>query len=82
FNGSNTWRDENDSGREDSYFLNLHSGINLGAWRLRNYSTWTYSKSPEYHDTTSGEDVSSGGSSESDWSSINTFLQRDVQAVQ
>ncbi|WP_157701858.1 fimbria/pilus outer membrane usher protein, partial [Salmonella enterica] len=25
----------------DSYYLNLRSGMNLGAWRLRNYSTWT-----------------------------------------
>ncbi|PAP18291.1 fimbrial assembly protein, partial [Salmonella enterica subsp. enterica serovar Enteritidis] len=24
-----------------SYNLNLRSGKNLGAWRLRNYSTWT-----------------------------------------
>jgi outer membrane usher protein len=25
---------------QDSYYLNLRSGLNLGAWRLRNYSTW------------------------------------------
>jgi outer membrane usher protein len=36
---SNTAR--NDSSRNsDSYYLNLRSGANLGAWRLRNYSTW------------------------------------------
>lgn len=27
------------SGREDNYYLNLRSGLNLGAWRLRNYAT-------------------------------------------
>ncbi len=26
--------------RDNSYYLNLRSGLNLGAWRLRNYSTW------------------------------------------
>lgn len=28
--------DESDS----SYYLNLRTGVNFGAWRLRNYSTW------------------------------------------
>lgn len=83
FNGSNTWRDDDDSGgHEDSYFLNLHSGLNLGAWRLRNYSTWTYSKAPS-GDT--GDDPQSAGdrgdSSENHWNSINTFLQRDIQRL-
>ncbi|EIX6432901.1 fimbrial biogenesis outer membrane usher protein [Salmonella enterica] len=77
FNGSNTWRDDDDSdGHEDSYFLNLHSGLNLGAWRLRNYSTWTYSKSPDRND---GENQTNN--SENHWDSINTFLQRDVRPV-
>ncbi len=44
FTGANTWQDESD-GHDDSYFLNLRSGINLGGWRLRNYSTWNYNKS-------------------------------------
>lgn len=25
---------------DDSYYLSLRNGFNLGAWRLRNYSTW------------------------------------------
>lgn len=81
FNGSNTWRDGDDaSGRDDSYFLSLHSGLNLGAWRLRNYSTWTYTKTSEDTDdsyTTS----STGNSAQSHWDSVNTFLQRDVQSL-
>lgn len=68
FSGSNT-------GQNDSYFLNLHSGINLGAWRLRNYSTWNYNKSRNpsrgYH----------SGRSASKWESINTYLQRDITAL-
>ncbi|EIH8187576.1 fimbrial biogenesis usher protein [Escherichia coli] len=27
----------------DSYYLNLRSGLNLGAWRFRDYSTWSRS---------------------------------------
>lgn len=39
FSGSNTRRD-NRQGSDNSYYLNLRSGLNLGAWRLRNYSTY------------------------------------------
>lgn len=44
FSGSNSSYDTHDGDthyNSDSYYLNLRSGINLGAWRLRNYSTWT-----------------------------------------
>ncbi|EML2066297.1 fimbrial biogenesis outer membrane usher protein [Enterobacter asburiae] len=54
----------------DSYFLNLHNGLNLGAWRLRNYSTWNYQKNSDNGD---------GSSTHSKWDSINTFLQRDIK---
>lgn len=30
----------NSSDNQKDYYLNLRSGFNLGAWRLRNYSTW------------------------------------------
>lgn len=43
FTGSNT-HNKNVRGTPSNYFLSLKSGINLGAWRLRNYSTWNYSK--------------------------------------
>ena len=39
--GSNTWRDGK-NGSDNNYYANLQSGLNLGAWRLRNYSTWNY----------------------------------------
>ncbi|AWV43443.1 fimbrial assembly protein [Hafnia alvei] len=29
-----------DNSKDDSYYLNLRSGLNFGAWRLRNYSAW------------------------------------------
>ncbi|ECE5989968.1 fimbrial biogenesis outer membrane usher protein [Salmonella enterica subsp. salamae] len=41
FSGSNTWHD-GENGSDNNYYANLQGGLNLGAWRLRNYSTWNY----------------------------------------
>ncbi|WP_416236074.1 fimbria/pilus outer membrane usher protein [Serratia rubidaea] len=49
FSGSNTWRRQR-SGAEESYYLNLRSGLNLGAWRLRNYSTYNDSNGQQHWD--------------------------------
>lgn len=48
FSGSNTWRD-GQNGSDDNYYANLQSGLNLGAWRLRNYSTWNYDEDNGSH---------------------------------
>lgn len=76
FTGANTWNDGSD-GTKDSYFLNLHSGANLGGWRLRNYSTWTYNKS----NSDDGVANSGGDDSNSNWDNINTYVQHDVPAI-
>ncbi len=64
FTGNNV---HNDTGGSSSYaYLNLQSGLNLGAWRLRDNTTWSYS---------------SGGSSSSNenkWQHVNTWLERDI----
>ena len=44
FSGSNT---ENQYGTRQSQFGSLHSGINSGAWRFRNFSTWQKSSTTE-----------------------------------
>lgn len=58
---------QNDVGGNSNYaYLNLQSGLNLGAWRLRDNTTWSYS---------------SGGSSSSNenkWQHVNTWLERDI----
>lgn len=36
--GGHGWKNSD----SDRYYANLQSGINLGAYRLRNYSTWSY----------------------------------------
>ncbi|MDX7999496.1 fimbrial biogenesis outer membrane usher protein [Xenorhabdus sp. Reich] len=40
YSGSMTWQD-NQSGSTKNHFLNLRSGANWDAWRLRNYSTYS-----------------------------------------
>ncbi|WP_199637752.1 fimbria/pilus outer membrane usher protein [Serratia sp. PAMC26656] len=65
FSGANSQVSESKGQDNDNYYLNLRSGINWGAWRLRNYSVWNQH---------------SGGASS--WRSINTYLQRDIIALQ
>ncbi|WP_162871945.1 fimbria/pilus outer membrane usher protein, partial [Enterobacter kobei] len=45
----------------------LNSGVNLGAWRLRDYSTWNYNSDNQQQ--------------KSDWQHISTYVERDVAAL-
>jgi len=49
---------------DDSYYLNLQSGLNYGAWRLRNNGAWRYTQS--------------NGQRHSNWQNIGTWAQRTV----
>ncbi|WP_336240698.1 fimbrial biogenesis usher protein [Citrobacter werkmanii] len=61
-------KDWYDSGSAQSQFLSLQSGLNLGAWRLRDNSTWN-------HNTyTSGETTS-------DWQHISTYVERNIESL-
>lgn len=80
-------KSSNNGGQETtSAFLNLTSGANFGAWRLRNNSTYAYSKSSGsqrewYTNGNQGEyRTDSYHQNQSSWNSINTYLQRDVQS--
>lgn len=64
FTGANTQARTNNMTDSDSYYLSLQPGLNIGPWRLRNYSTWN-------------RDVSDGSAQES-WDSLYTYAQRDV----
>ena len=44
FSGAQT-HDKNMGSEEGDQYLNLHNGVNLGAWRLRNYTTWSHNSS-------------------------------------
>ena len=63
FNGSDT-RSGTGRGNADYGFLGLNSGLNLGAWRLRNLSSWNYSNGY--------------GASTNEWQNISTYLQRSI----
>ena len=54
------------SGSSNYAYLNLQSGLNLGAWRLRDNTTWSYSSS------------GSSSISENKWQHVNTWLERDI----
>ena len=67
FTGNNV---HNDIGGSSNYaYLNLQSGLNLGAWRLRDNTTWSYSSS------------GSSSTSENKWQHVNTWLERDITAL-
>ncbi|MGL4861450.1 MAG: fimbria/pilus outer membrane usher protein, partial [Enterobacteriaceae bacterium] len=62
--GSNIRRDN--SGTRNTSYLNLHNGLNISAWRLRNNSTWSYSSNG---DTANNDNK---------WQNVNSYLQRDI----
>ncbi|ELV2798024.1 fimbrial biogenesis usher protein [Enterobacter ludwigii] len=62
FNGS---RSHDQSGHSSNDFLGLNGGINLGAWRYRNYSTLN---------RTTG----SNGESTTDWQHVSSYVQRTI----
>ncbi|MCK1145022.1 hypothetical protein MXZ96_16900 [Providencia stuartii] len=41
YRGSNTWY-KSSSADSSSHYVNLRSGLNIGPWRLKNYSTYSY----------------------------------------
>ncbi|EHN8793085.1 fimbrial biogenesis outer membrane usher protein [Enterobacter kobei] len=52
------------TGEGSSQYLNLRPGLNLGAWRFRNYTTWNRPASSD-----------SGGDK---WNSVYTYAQRSI----
>ena len=69
-NGSTSHIDTGGKNGTDSqsYFMNFHSGINYGSWRLRSDSTYNNFKS-------------SGSASQKNFQFLNTYLQRDMRSI-
>lgn len=67
FTGANTEARQAHSTDSDSYYLNLRPGLNIGPWRLRNYSTWTRN--------------TSNGDTQDSWESVYTYAQRNIIAL-
>lgn len=71
FSGANTWQDSTTAAdsKTDSYFLTLNNGINLGAWRLRNAATGSWSR----------QNTERGDSRHNkQWKNNETVLLRDI----
>ncbi|WP_227668341.1 fimbrial biogenesis usher protein [Klebsiella variicola] len=67
FTGNNV---HNDTGGSSNYaYLNLQSGLNLGAWRLRDNTTWSYSNGR------------SSSGNENKWQHVNTWLERGITSL-
>ncbi|MFY9997603.1 MAG: fimbria/pilus outer membrane usher protein [Leclercia sp.] len=64
--GNNQGKGDNSDDRRSEY-LNLRPGLNLGAWRLRNYSTWS-----QTHD----ED-----DTQRDFSTVYSYAQRNILSL-
>nr|WP_233971230.1 fimbrial biogenesis usher protein [Lelliottia sp. WAP21] len=47
YNYSGSSSEDDDTGSDTTHFLGLNSGLNVGPWRLRNYSTWNKNDSGE-----------------------------------
>jgi outer membrane usher protein len=77
--GSNTWQRKG-NGESHNGYLNLGSGLNAGAWRLRNTSTYTASR----NSSTSRDEANQlvrRTEKQRQWESISTYAQRDVQRL-
>ena len=63
--GNKAW--DND-GTSDDNFLSLQSGLNIGAWRLRDNSSWDYNNN-------------SDGSTTENWENISTYVERNIEKL-
>ncbi|MBL5926032.1 fimbrial biogenesis usher protein [Enterobacter asburiae] len=68
FTGNNI--ESESSGNSNYAYLNLKSGLNIGAWRLRDNSTWSYNSG------------SNSSGTKSEWEHINTWAERDIKQIQ
>lgn len=64
--GNQDWQDS--GGPSSSNFLSLQSGGNFGAWRLRDNSFWSTSKSQN-------------GRRHSEWEHVSTWVERNVTSI-
>ncbi len=68
--GANNYAKSGKGNDSSSQYVNLRPGINIGSWRLRNYTTWNRSNS-------SGPD----GNTEDHWDTVYTYAQHDIVAL-
>ncbi|VUS95483.1 Outer membrane usher protein FimD [Klebsiella pasteurii] len=67
--GANNREKKGGGDNGNAQYVNLRPGLNLGPWRLRNYTTWNRSS----------QDSKSGTSTK--WDTVYTYAQRDIRAL-
>lgn len=68
--GANNYAKSGQGEDSNSQYVNLRPGINIGPWRLRNYTTWNRS-----------DNGGSNGKTEDHWDTVYTYAQRDIIAL-
>lgn len=66
-NASHSHARQQNSQDNSSQYINLRPGLNIGAWRVRNYSTWNRN--------------ATGNDRQEKFSSVYTYAQRDIVAL-
>lgn len=66
-NASHSHARQQNSQDNSSQYINLRPGLNIGAWRVRNYSTWNRN--------------ATGDDRQEKFSSVYTYAQRDIVAL-
>lgn len=76
----NSYQSKNGGSKNDSQglFGSFQSGLNLGAWRLRNSSTYTHSRQRFDNYDSLGNTRLRTSQSQQKWTSQQTYLQRDI----
>ncbi|HGM6627008.1 TPA: fimbria/pilus outer membrane usher protein [Serratia marcescens] len=69
--GSNNYAREGNQSDSNNQYANLRPGLNIGSWRLRNYTTWSR--------TSSGN---AGTPATSKWNTVYTYAQRNIVSLQ
>lgn len=68
--GANNYAKGGQGDDSNSQYVNLRPGINIGPWRLRNYTTWSRS-----------DNGGVNGKTEDHWDTVYTYAQRDIIAL-
>ncbi|WP_447877576.1 fimbria/pilus outer membrane usher protein [Serratia fonticola] len=68
--GANNYAKSGQGDDSSSQYANLRPGINIGPWRLRNYTTWNRS-----------DNGGPNGKTEDHWDTVYTYAQRDIIAL-
>lgn len=68
--GADSWAKNGIGNDSNSQYVNLRPGLNIGPWRLRNYTTWNRNSSQDAKGTTSAK-----------WDTVYTYAQRDIRSL-